>query len=732
MLPPTAIALFVLVLVILTQDLLGYTDLVINRGLGAGAVARIALYQTFPLVAMTLPFAVAVGCLTALGRLAVDGELLAIEANGLSGSAVIRPVSASAGAMTLVALALTLFTAPWANRSLDASLERLGRERPGARIRAGTIQRFGDWKLEAREASAQGDRMRGVMLWVPELGETLFAERGELLPASGGETQIELDDGLVIPNANGRASEIRFEHLTTRLPEAERPIERDAADRIGGARLGELSALGRSPDAGTAARALIELHRRFALPAAALLFGVLAVPLALGRAHLSRSGGAVTGILATLAYYALVQLGDGLIQEQVTGVALGVWLPDLTIGALALLLVLRLLRKASCAGGFEHGQRRRFRFRSGRRTAATERPPRRWPLQRYIAGSFATTALVGLGALLIGYLLVDVLERLSSFARFHASGADVLRYYSARLPLLASRVMPMALLLAAAIGVGRFAARNELVAMEACGLPLPRKLIPIPLIGLLVVPLHFLLNDAVLPHTNALAGYIKNVRIRGLGVDLSSRAAMWYRAGDYHYQADLFDPDHGVARNIVVYQLGPNGLPTSRIDAREARYIGAGVWRLTDPSRVEIQKGAVVKTAASPFAQLGKGFPQEIETSQLSVGELRREIRTIAAAGYDSTPYQVDLVAKLTGPLACAVLPTLALLFAISGPPYPRTTRNLVFGVLVAATYVLFSGVSRSLGYGGVWPPLLAGTAPLGLLVLVALFFAWRLRAVRG
>ena len=65
---PTVFALGGFTLVVLTQDLLGFTDLVINRGLGAGPVARMAFLQTVPLVAQVLPFAVLVGSLVALGR----------------------------------------------------------------------------------------------------------------------------------------------------------------------------------------------------------------------------------------------------------------------------------------------------------------------------------------------------------------------------------------------------------------------------------------------------------------------------------------------------------------------------------------------------------------------------------------------------------------------------------------------------------------------------------------
>ena len=89
---PMIFSLVGLTLVVLTQDLLGYTDLVINRGLGVGAVALMAFYQAVALVARTLPFAVLLGGLIALGRLGADRDLLAIEASGVSEQALVWPV----------------------------------------------------------------------------------------------------------------------------------------------------------------------------------------------------------------------------------------------------------------------------------------------------------------------------------------------------------------------------------------------------------------------------------------------------------------------------------------------------------------------------------------------------------------------------------------------------------------------------------------------------------------
>jgi lipopolysaccharide export system permease protein len=142
--------------------------------------------------------------------------------------------------------------------------------------------------------------------------------------------------------------------------------------------------------------------------------------------------------------------------------------------------------------------------------------------------------------------------------------------------------------------------------------------------------------------------------------------------------------------------------------------------------RVEVAGGSLRRMAGEPFAALGKDLPAEVDTRELSVGELRREIRAVEASGYDATAYRVDLYAKLATPLACIVLPALALFFALGGPPYPNPALTLLFSFGIALGYVLGGGVGQSLGYGGALPPPLAGTAPTLLLLLLAIYLAWR------
>ena len=74
LLPPTCLTLGAFTLVVLTKDLTGYSELVINRGAGLARVGGIVLFNSLPLMTQMLPFAVLIGGLVGLGRLAADRE----------------------------------------------------------------------------------------------------------------------------------------------------------------------------------------------------------------------------------------------------------------------------------------------------------------------------------------------------------------------------------------------------------------------------------------------------------------------------------------------------------------------------------------------------------------------------------------------------------------------------------------------------------------------------------
>jgi lipopolysaccharide export system permease protein len=140
----------------------------------------------------------------------------------------------------------------------------------------------------------------------------------------------------------------------------------------------------------------------------------------------------------------------------------------------------------------------------------------------------------------------------------------------------------------------------------------------------------------------------------------------------------------------------------------------------------------VRRVPAPAFARLGEApVADRIETRHLSVEELRREIEDLRASGIDATPFRVDLYVKLATPFACLVLPALALFFALGGPPHPSPPATLVFSAIVAVGYTLLTGLGKSLGYGEIVLPAVAGMAPVLVFAGAAGYLGLRLSVFR-
>jgi len=335
-----------------------------------------------------------------------------------------------------------------------------------------------------------------------------------------------------------------------------------------------------------------------------------------------------------------------------------------------------------------------------------------------VADTFLQLSIACFLALWVGYLLVDVLERLQWFARYESTALEALRFYGARSPLLMSRVGPLALLASASLTISLLARRGELVAMQACGVSTMRALAPISLIALLAAPTYFFVTDTVVPRSNALADYLKVTEIKGeRGPEASTRLA-WYRVGESLMQTHGMSPDEGLAKDVTIFELDERDFPKSRIDAAEARYLGEGAWELVDARRYEISGHGVSEPKQAQSIRLG-GPAEDFDTMHLGVRGLAREIRRARSSGYDTTTFEVDLQRRLAEPFACLLLPWLAIGAAVTGRTPRSASRSLVVAAVLAIGWELLGDVSQSLGYGERLPPVLAGWAPSGLLVVL-------------
>jgi len=757
LLRPTLLALAAFTAVVLTRDLPAYTDLVINRGAGPGRVAWIVACQSLSLTASMLPFAVLVGGLVGLGRLVADREIMVLSALGLDPRRLIGPVVAFGLGMATAALGLSLVASPMAQREMNRTVREIADVNPFSTIVPDVVHRFGDWKIEAREVSGRSQVLGRVLLWMPSIGDTIFSRSAHLATGADGEPEIELRDGLLLTDSRAKPRAMRFERLRAAIPASKPSADLPFEDRMKSMSYAELARVARDDAAGKRAlEAGSERQRRFAFPAAALLLAMLALPLALGRRRTSRSSGALLGFAITVGYYGLVQVAEGVAQREPARAALATWLPNAVLaGAIGLAFLGISLppraRDAAAAGGAAGATGAAGAAKGAGGSGGAERVvairARRWALPRYVALRFLQLATLSLATLAIAYLLVDVLERLQWFARHAATFDEIAHFYSARIPLLVSRVTPMGLVVAMALTVSLLSSTGELLGMRTLGISSRRALLPALCLCLLATPLSFLLNDQIVPRTNALADLIKQGEIKRGGPEPDdgraggaggsgkkpAKTAVWGTHGRTLYQLERLDAAQGAGRDVIVYDLLPNGLPTRRVDARSMLHASGGLWRLHDATAVAWADPARLARIEPPASVvLGEEPSNELDLMYLSVAEVFALIGEVAAGGEPTTELEVDLHVKLATPLACLILPALVMLIASTGPPFPSSALTLILAGAIAVAYTLLAGAFASFGRGGVLSPWIGGWGPNLIVVAALVGLTWRGRVGRS
>jgi len=346
---PFFMILFVLTFVLLMGKVLQLMDLMINKGVGLGDIARLILFLLPSLLAFTLPISLLTAILIGLGRLSSDNEITVLKMSGISLYQLSLPVAVAALAVFLLTAATSLFLAPYGSHSSRGLLFDIAKRKASIGIRERVfIDDFRGILLYADRFSEQGDFLEGVLISdnrISREASTILARRAYLV--SDPDTMaitLRLEDGSTHTVDAGLRNyrKMDFGVYDVRLDLASSLT----GDRPAGAKSGKEMTIAELAEglrnAGVAAAArrefTIEFHKKLAIPAACLVFALIGVPLGIRAQRSVRSRGLALGLAIVLAYYILRLGGEALVETGRLLPAIGVWAPNAVFAAAGLLL----------------------------------------------------------------------------------------------------------------------------------------------------------------------------------------------------------------------------------------------------------------------------------------------------------------------------------------------------------------------------------------------------------
>jgi LPS export ABC transporter permease LptG/LPS export ABC transporter permease LptF len=728
---PFVIGLLVFTFLLIIPFLIRLAEDLIAKGVSGMVIVQLMVMLLPQALSLTVPMSLLLGLLVAFGRLSADREFVAMQACGVSLLRLLRPVgflSVAGWAVTSWVLIVALPNANQASREITFNVVA---ERAEGEVRPRVFfEDFPDVTLYVREVPASGVGWSNVFM-ADNRGQSpaiYLAQHGRVLIDREKKTvEMILEDGSRhTADTAGKYEVFRFKRLRLTLnPESmfpsTGPAKGDNEMTIAElrARAAEIEQQGGSPH-----NQLMALHRKFSIPVACLVFGLIGLALGATNRRDGKLASFVIGVGVIFVYYVVLWTGQSMAKGAIVPPWLAVWLPNFVLGAFGGVLLVWRKRAAD--------QPLRLPALFTRRKSETDSVPRRnffripqalipMPsiLDRYVASSYVRVLALSALAMAGIFYISTFLDLSDKVFKGDATWGMLGAYFWYATPQYVYYILPLSVLLATLVTIGLLTKNSELIVMKACGISLYRVALPMLVGGLLAGGVLFLLEESVLGPSNRRAEAIRHVMRGGAPetFDVLSRRWMVGSDGDiYHYA--YFDPRQNqlTALSIFEFDQGMNTLRRRRF-AERATHTVSDTWQIEQGWIREFDENgepktfATVATTRDTIEQASYFATQQPDPDYMSYSQLRGYINQLRDSGFDIIAQQVALERKISFPFVTLIMTLIAVPFAVTtgrrGAMY-----GIGVGIVLAISYWVAFSVFAALGTGGLMTPLLAAWAP--------------------
>ncbi|MDD5343360.1 MAG: LPS export ABC transporter permease LptF [Smithella sp.] len=354
---PFIIILLVLTFVLLMGKIMQIMDLVINKGVNVFSIARIIVFLLPSFMLFTIPIALLIAILIAMGRLSADNEITAIKTSGISLMQIFYPVAIASLITFILAVFISYFLVPQSNFATKRLLFNIAQQNASIGIKEKVFNSdFKDFLIYAEKIPVNQNYMEGVIISDNRMiGEqnTILAKRAILVSDAESMTvKLKLEDGSIhtVSSDLKHYRKIDFKSYDINLDLSTALANLDKASKSSTEMtMTELLERMKKPGLDKAAvrELAIEVHKKFSIPLSCLFFGLLALPLGI-RSHRSvKSRGFAVGLIVVASYYLLRIGGEALAETGYLSPEVGVWTPTLVFALVGTYLLYMANREIS-------------------------------------------------------------------------------------------------------------------------------------------------------------------------------------------------------------------------------------------------------------------------------------------------------------------------------------------------------------------------------------------------
>jgi len=502
----------------------------------------------------------------------------------------------------------------------------------------------------------------------------------------------------------------------------------------------------------------VEIHKKYAIPAACLVFAVVGVPLGIRTHRGGRWAAFVVLLPIVLFYYIFLTVGEQLADRGRLPPWVAMWTPDLVVGALGAVLLratvterplplARPLTALLVAAGRRIGPWRRavplrpvVRRRPGPRRRAA-RSQALHIVDRYLGREFLTFFVYGLALATVVVIVGDLMVTLDRYIKQKPPVWYIVEHFLYRTPPFVYQGLHIVVLMSTILLFLNLSRSNELTALKASGVSLYRVSLPVFGLAAAVTLAAISFQELVLPVLNQKGTEVDEAKIKRRTLPhLQKRAQIWYRGREspdgasriYHFE--LLDPANRQMSGVSILELDADFGLRRRWDAKEMQWQESDErWLLRDGMLRQFQRGEADRI--QPFRRVAVELPERLADfaqvrrapDVMNYVELSAYISRLQEGGHQVGKYLVDLYAKLSYPVAHLIMALVGIPFALQSPRGGRLI-GIALCLAIGLGYFVVHSAALALARTDVLPPLVAAWAANVLFATLGLFLFLRAR----
>ena len=348
----------------------------------------------------------------------------------------------------------------------------------------------------------------------------------------------------------------------------------------------------------------------------------------------------------------------------------------------------------------------------------------------YIGSSFLKCFFLIIFILAVLFSFFELLSQLDDVGRGSYRLNNAVIFVILTLPKRLLDLMPISTLLGGIIALGLLADRNELLALQAAGISVPRICAAVLAIGMLLMLTAGIIAEMIVPNMEQQARKARAQALSGTGITLT-RQGFWARRGNSYIHVHKV-LSKGIAADIDIFEFDTQGHLKNFNHALSANIQNNKQWCLKEiTEKVITDQGITTKNMATltlgSFLSADQVSLLELPPFSLSTPDLVRYILSLKESGQNTDQYSLSLWRKLSIPLTTAAMVLLSLSFVFGTARRISAGRRITMGTLIGVAFYFADQLIMHLGLLLNLSPFITAMIPV---ILISGIAFWRLRGV--